>query len=434
MTAVAERALLKIERARWWALSEQPFYGSLAMRLTDVIDPGVETACTDGRVIRWNPEWIADKPDEEVRFVLLHETMHPAHQHLWRLPPTKLGNEAGDHVINLTLKTIPGVAMPKGGLADPTYKDLAEEEVLARLTPPPGSGGGSGGSPRGGSKPGPGDASGGSGGGSPGDGGEPGSEGSSDGPGDGPGPVPGADIPDPCGGFCAPAAGDTAPGAVERAAAAQALAETWERAVLQAAQAAQALGRGNLPGDLERELARLRATRIDWKRECSDFVRDVISTRNDWSRCARRHAWQPVIYPRRMRNDIGTVLAARDTSGSIGGPVMAQFTGLLQSLAEELGVRIIVIDCDARVQAEHVVEPGEPIPERAVGGGGTDFRPVFERADELTERGESIAGIVYLTDLYGSEPAEVAYPTLWLATTDRVAGTGRTVRIEGGGA
>src|SRR6185369_16129729 len=74
--------------------------------------------------------------DEELRFVLLHETLHCAHQHLWRLPPDENGNIAGDYCINRTLAGVPGISMPEGGLVCPPEFDLlAEEEIYAACRP-----------------------------------------------------------------------------------------------------------------------------------------------------------------------------------------------------------------------------------------------------------------------------------------------------------
>lgn len=407
----AADAMLKIERARWWALQEQPFYGALAMRLADVIDESIETACTDGKVIRWNPEFVLSLTDEETRGVLLHETMHCAHLHMWRLPADETGNKAGDYAINLTLKAVPGIALPKGALMDAQFSNMAEEEIFARICPPPQP------PEQGGNEAGEDDDGQQQGGGA--------GAGQDDGEGDQEGS--GGAARDACGGFSAPA--QDAPGAVEQAQQAQELRESWEQAVMQAAQAAQALGRGDLPGDLQRELDRMRAQQIDWKRELADFVRNAGQSRNDWARASRRHSWQRVIYPKRKPHDYGTIIAARDTSGSIDDRTVAQFTAMIEDLAGETQAKIIVIDCDARVQAEHAVEIGERVPLRAKGGGGTDFRPVFMRADEIAEGGERVAGIVYLTDLCGSEPEETEHATLWLSTTDSVARTGRTVRV-----
>jgi predicted metal-dependent peptidase len=376
----------RIDRARWWALTEQPFYGSLAMGLADVLDPSVRTAATDGRVIRWSPEYVSGLTDEQIRYILLHEALHCAHQHLWRLPHGTRGNAAGDHEINLTLQSVPGVVMPEGGLCDPAYRDMACEEILARMPEPPSDGGGGGGG----------------GGGSDQD--EPGPE-------DGQG--------DPCGSFCAPSA-DPDPQAP--------LQEMWGVRVIQAVMAAQASGRGDVPADMQRELDRLRAQHLDWRQELADFVRDAGLGRADWSRSARRHAWQSVIYPRRRPDGLGLVVFARDTSGSIDDRLCAEFSALVSACIAETGCRGLVIDCDKRIQAEHWLEPGDECPTDARGGGGTDFGPVFVRAAELAEHGERIAGIVYLTDLDGPAPDGSDVATLWIATSDRTAPFGRVVR------
>jgi predicted metal-dependent peptidase len=42
----------------------------------DVIDKSVETACTDGSSIRWNPEFVTGVDDAELLAVLMHELLH----------------------------------------------------------------------------------------------------------------------------------------------------------------------------------------------------------------------------------------------------------------------------------------------------------------------------------------------------------------------
>lgn len=385
-------AALRIDRARWWALSNQPFYGALAMSLPDNLTPtpGVDTAATDGAQILWNEGYVGTLDDEEIRYVLLHETLHNAHLHPWRLPADDRGNAAGDHAINLLLNRIPGIRMPKGGLADPQYEGMAEEDILAVLPEPE--------------------------------------------PDNGSGPGSGSD---PCGSFTAPAAGDGDgdSGQDPQAAAQQSqqLREQWESRVIQAAQAQQALGVGELPGDLERILERIRHRAVDWRREMADFVRDAASTRNDWSRAARRHAWQPVIYPRKRADEVGLVIFARDTSGSVDDRTAAEYSALITDCLSETGCTGIVFDCDASIRAEYVLDGYTDCPLTAKGGGGTDFRPVFNRADEMVAAGEHVAGVVYLTDMQhgGRIPDSSEIPTLWLATRDGSAPFGRTVRIGG---
>jgi predicted metal-dependent peptidase len=383
---------LKLDQARWWALREQPFYGSLAMGLTDEF-ADVPTACTNGKVVKWNRDFLAKLSEEETRFVVLHETLHCAHGHLWRLPHDKAGNDAGDYVINRTLANVNGIRMPEGGLECPyDWNDFAEEEIYSRLCEP--------------------------------------------------GQKPGDEKPDEqpgnaCGDFEAPAAGDQ-PGEGEGddadedgSQAGEPLKDEWERRVIQAQQVANAMGQGDLPGDLQRVLERVKHQPIDWRQEMSDFVRSVVSTRNDWSRPARRHACQDVIYPRKRADDLGLVIFARDTSGSIEPELCAAFSAHITSALADVGCRGLVLDCDSEIQAEYALEPGEECPLTAKGGGGTSHQPIFEKAAELVDGGERIAGIVCLTDLLTTFPdGDGGLQSLWLSTSSRrTAPFGRTVRI-----
>jgi predicted metal-dependent peptidase len=423
-------ASLRIDRARWWALQNQPFYGALAMNLPDVLDGSIETAATDGTRILWNPTFVDTLSDPELRFVLLHETLHCAHQHMWRLPADQQGNTAGDHEINLLLRALDGVSMPDGGLADPRYTDMSCEDILRALgaqDPPQGC---PIGDPQGGGQDDPQQGQEDPQGGQGGQGGQDDTPGKPGGQDDGQGGGGQKCAADPCGTFTAPADPGGQQDPQQAAQASQDLRDSWAGKVIAAAQASQALGIGDIPGDIERMLDKMRHQPVDWRREMADFVRDAMSTRNDWTRASRRHAWQSVIYPRRRADEVGRVIFARDTSGSVDDRTCAQYSALITDCMSETGCDALVIDCDARIRAEYELTGFDACPLTAVGGGGTDFRPVFDRADELIAAGEHIAGIVYLTDLMGPMPAMSDVPTLWLATSAAAAPFGRTVRIE----
>lgn len=409
--------MLKIEKAQWWALSNQPFYGSLALGLENVLgNPHGKTVCTDGRRIFWDRDFLAKLCDEETRFVLLHETMHPAHGHLWRFPkPDSRTNQACDYAINGRLVKIAGLKMPAGGLQDKAYDDLAEEEILNRLPNPPGGGNGSGKSddPCGDYTQ-PADGNG---------------NGQQDGQGKGkePGKSPGKGQDSGDGNQ---GSGNGQDGAGKQP---ESLKEEWERRVIQAVQAAKALGQGLAPSDLQRQIDRTLNQKVDWRRETADFIKDRIAARNDWSRSTRRMAYQPVIYPRKRQDETGLVVVCRDTSGSISDQIMAEFNGLIESCLAECNCQAVILDCDAVVQAEYRVGPGEESPRTGKGGGGTAFEPCFRRAEELIEAGERIAGLIYLTDLAGSHtPTPPDFATLWVCTdpNQSPAPFGRTIVVE----
>jgi predicted metal-dependent peptidase len=417
---------IAIDRARYWALTTPTaaFYGSLAGNLIDVIDDRVPTAATDGTRIIWNPTWVATLTEQEVRFVLLHETLHCAHNHFDRLPHTEEGNVAGDYAINATLEKIAGITMPKGGLRDQRYDDMAEEEILTAIRkqpkPQPQQGQGQGQPQQGQGQPqqGQGQPQQGQGQGQP-----------QQGQGQGqPDPTP--DVGG-CGTFIAPTAppppalGKTPPPTLK---------EKWERALIGADMARRQAGRGTVSANLQAEIDRLTATaKVDWRQETADFVKSAISTRNDWSRSSRRKALEAVIHPRRKRDGIGLLVVGRDTSGSIDRTLCAEFTAQINLLCAEVGCEAIVIDCDTEICAEYRVGHGDEAPLEAKGGGGTSFDPVFARVTQLIEDGEHIAGLVYLTDGDGDvSVTETDYPVLWGVYGGRTAPMpiGRTITVE----
>src|ERR1019366_6456242 len=178
----------------------------------------------------------------------------------------------------------------------------------------------------------------------------------------------------------------------------------------------------------DRILEKLSACPIDWRQETAQFVKNAQSSRNDWTRSPRRHAWQPVIYPSRRQNEVGMVVAIRDTSGSIDDKLAAEFSAIIASACAELNCELLMIDCDTRIAAEYRIPSGGEVPLTAKGGGGTDFACIATRLEELASEGENIAGVIVLTDLLGSQ-FNTDIPSLWLVTNDNQSTCGHTVQI-----
>lgn len=369
----------QLDGARVWAQREKKalVWGILAGDLADVLADDVPTACTDGRVIRWGREFLSQLTTEEVRYVLLHEVDHVVSTHLWLLPPNQRGNLAADRVVERHLRDIPGCTMPAGGIVcEAQLMDRTEAEIYDWLPDPP-EGQGKGGS---------------------------------------------------IGDFTEPVTdGDQGQSKAEAQAA---LRKQWERNTAAAVLAAQAAGCGVVPESIGRQLNRVLAAQIDWRAETADFLRNLRSSKNDWTRSHRRFACAPVIYPRRKPNEPGTVVCHRDTSGSISARQCAEQTALISSLAEEIGCPLIVLDGDTELHAEHHLAPGEECPLIAQGGGGTDHHHVFERVQSLQDEGHIIAGVVCLTDLDTVFPDPPELPVLWLTDKPRTAPFGRTVRVS----
>lgn len=411
--SIEREVMLRVDKARWWAFNYVPHYAALAANLKDQIvwSPQIPTAATDGKRIFWNPIFVRKLNDSEMRFVLLHETMHCFHLHFWRLPRNSKGNRAGDYVINAVLRTINGISMPKDGLYDPQYENLAEEEVLARLPDQPNDNE---------KQPGEGDGDGGA----------------------------SCDDPGGCGGFLPPddtkeppkdsdaQEGGSSPGIDES------LRDRWERALIQAEISAKVLGQGGLDGNFERIIRRIRAADLDWRTELADFVRTVSGVRNDWTRSSKRHAFHKVIYPRKHHDGLGTIIFIRDTSGSICDEELAEQAFHIDSCMAENNCEGILLDNDTHVRHEYRLSAGESAPLTAVGGGGTDFRYIPEYVRNLMEEGIHVSGVIVFSDGCGAEFTDADWPELpllwilknaWSAypprDTAKVMQAGRTIHV-----
>src|SRR4051812_32022785 len=96
------RGMERIKKAKVKLILEQCFFGTLSARLSNEFSNDIETAQTDGKVITWNPTFLARLSDDEVMGVLAHEILHVANGHTWRRDNRTPGrwNAACDFSIN----------------------------------------------------------------------------------------------------------------------------------------------------------------------------------------------------------------------------------------------------------------------------------------------------------------------------------------------
>ena len=141
----------RLQSARMTLLLDFPFFGQLALRLQPVIDYSVPTAETNGREIRFNPDFCDPLNDKQLTWLYAHEVAHPALGHLWRIGSRdmKKANIAADYVVNEMLESVingqSGAAhrmqrLP-GALLDRQYHGLSMEQIYALLPDPASNGG-----------------------------------------------------------------------------------------------------------------------------------------------------------------------------------------------------------------------------------------------------------------------------------------------------
>ena len=135
----------------------------------------------------------------------------------------------------------------------------------------------------------------------------------------------------------------------------------------------------------------------------------------------RMYGNMPLIEPQETREvkRMREFVIAIDTSMSCSGKLVQRFLEETYTILSEAQnfygkVQFRILQCDESIQDEAVITTGEELKnymEHLVlkGGGGTDFRPVFERVEELVRDHvfENLRGMLYFTDGYGVYPKKM---------------------------
>lgn len=364
--------------ARAHLVLNHPFFATLALYLEPVSTDDIKTAATDGCRLLYNPKWLEELKTQyslsTVSAIIAHEVMHCALNHLTRrgARDSKLWNYAADYAVNLILCEA-GFRLPQGALLDRSYKDMSTEQIYEQIAQKSAE------------------------------------QGSFN---------PNGDIMDDhsmwqklgCGingnqNACN-GSGAFSPGS------AKAIEEEWKARIAAAVQAARS--QGKLPLGLERLVDALLKPHIPWKEVLADYM-ERVCREYVWGPFDRRFTHSSTYIPSTGRDGLNEIVVALDTSGSVSQKELSQFLAEVKAIAD-IGANVLhIVFCDASVGSWHTVELGEDLPQiKITGGGGTDFRPVFEAVEK---NGINPSVLIYYTDGYGSFPEKQPdYPVLWVVT------------------
>jgi predicted metal-dependent peptidase len=193
--------------------------------------------------------------------------------------------------------------------------------------------------------------------------------------------------------------------------------QEWKTAVAGAMASAQA--QGKLPAAMKRMFTEILEPRVAWEDYIQGWFKRKLGAGSwNFQRPDRRLICRdPYIYaPGRSGFGADCVVLGMDTSGSITPATMDMWLGELSGILEDVNPeRLVVLWCDAKV--DQIDEPDDMDDVRrikargSIGGGGTDFRPVFDKVKEL---GLNPDALVYLTDGQGTFPqTPPSYHVLW---------------------
>ena len=370
-------------------LAWRPFIGTLAMNLEliPVVDHRCQTASTDGKRIFFNPHFLNDLSEDERMTILAHEIWHCGMSHFMRehgrIEDHEMWNHAIDHEVNSLLED-DGFAIPVGAILYRPYKGESAETVFELIKNGTIEMRGQCLDDHGSSVP--------------GEDSEPGGDGS-----DGWSTIE----VDGDGNITAKVDSDFRPRRSDD------VWKDWKNKMMAAAQ--QCKDRGHDMGNYKAHLDDLFSSKLHWKEILRQFLTPMFDSTRKWLPPNRRHVYKKMYLPSLQKEKQLNIVIAVDTSGSTTGDIVKTFVSEVYAILNSFGgYTLRLIQCDMEINEDVIFDTDRPfIPDKfsLKGGGGTDFRPVFELISEGQDPPEVV---LYLTDGYGSAPRkEPGYPVIW---------------------
>jgi predicted metal-dependent peptidase len=393
----------KVQKAKITLMRHPKFallQGILMVGKTRIAD-NIPTACTNGRDETYGREFVRKLREPELAFVIAHEAGHKMYRHMttWKKLHDEnhaLTNQACDYVINLMLKDLDPsesvIAMPmyrdgphagkKMGLIDERFRGMNTKQVFDILKQ---------------------------------------EQQDDEGGGDG----EGIDEHDWDG------ASELTPEQKKE------LARDIDQAIRQGMMAHQKIN-GKGAGGLDRELQDLMEPKVNWREELREYVKAVCRAKDtsSWRRVNRRFLSTGIYMPSMVGEKVGHIVVGIDTSGSIGGPELAEFLSEVKGIAEEVNpekVDLIYWDSEVAAHEEYadadvanIVSSTKP-----KGGGGTSPSCMSEYLKEKKIVPECI---IILSDGYVGNDwgSDWTAPVMWAITGGHsiVAPNGKTLHIK----
>lgn len=360
-------------------LTKSPFIAALLFKLECEIDNSEQnpTACTDGKKILFNENFLDSLSIEQGTTLLAHETMHVSLAHHLRMTNKNPDNWniATDHAINLLLSKM-GFKPLYGWLCDYQYVNLSAEQIYNKLPQNPS---------------------------------EQDKQSSQMGQFKEP-----DDMTDQ-----------------EKNEAKQNAKEELQRAVDVQKKAQNAIANANIP-DSEKEnqlnemgkalsqfedvIKEFNQSQTDWREILQSFLNSFSYNDYNYS-VANRHNSTEFYMPGLYQNEPGNITVALDVSGStyrIAKDITNEVFNAMQILNEGDDVELNVIYCSDYIHADETITTPEQI--RLIHGGGTSFKPVMDiMPNKNTE------ALIYITDGYCWEFGECPpQPVIWLLTENNI--------------
>ena len=185
---------------------------------------------------------------------------------------------------------------------------------------------------------------------------------------------------------------------------------------------------GNLPKDLQIVIPEYFSHKVDWRELLYGYIASYAKSTYSFVPPNMKYLYRGIYLPS-LSSDLLRIVVAIDTSGSIDEALLSEFLGEINSIMQSYpNYEIDVITADAKVQSHKIFLPGEILDYEISGGGGTDFRPVFEYIDSYINYPTLL---LYFTDGMGTFPEqETSYDVMWVMPEEKEVPFGEVMVLE----
>ena len=352
--SVHQKALNKA-KIRLMMKKDSAFFTTLCFNMKHLWDETISTACTDGLTIRYSIAFFMGLTPPQQLFLLLHEVLHVAFQHVERRgnrDPRKW-NIAADYVINYILVQR-GFKMPEGGLYDPQYEGMSTEEVYNLL------------------------------------------------PED-------QDLPELPMDDVGSGDGDSQPTEAEAKATKEKIDDLLVRASLQSQMGGDAPG--TVPGEIQFYIDTLLAPKLPWFQILRKFMTKAIKQGYTWRRPNRRYFPQYYL-PSRNSKALCNIVVAIDTSCSVSDAEFHRFASEVYAiLKQHKPTSLKLIQFDTHIKSiTDISKPKDLMATEFTGRGGTDIQPVIDWAAQ----NKPTVLLVFSDGWFYQRYANPKVPIVWL--------------------
>jgi predicted metal-dependent peptidase len=375
-----------LTKAKSQLTMKHPYFGMLASRLRHEPKEEISGYASNGVRFLYNPEFLLRRSVEEVMFILTNCVMHHVLSHQQRRLGRKgaLWQLATDYAINNLLHKN-GLPIPQGANFNEEFEEMYAEEIYEALKEA--------------------------------------FYGDIDDAFDDENGAPKPGMPDGSGGEDDSCAFSNT-GAIEEELDAQTESQ-WQYAASVAQEVAQR--KSAMPSGMERLGKKVKAADVDWRFELYNAVNRHMRNNYAFMPPNKKHIYRGIALPS-LASDTLSLCVAVDTSGSINDELLGAFMEEFKTIMTNFpSVRIELIIADARVHGHYTFQGGEKLDFPLKGGGGTDYRPVF---DYIESELPMTTMLLYFTDGDGWFPrVPPAYEVLWALSRKAKVPFGRPLVI-----